>query len=115
MNQTIDEPDSKRHSAWPPAGLLALAILAGLVITWIDSRQGWDDTGITAALILLASGGFTALRPARPWLWALAVGCWIPLWGIVTAANYGSLLALAVAFLGAYTAALVMKSIRLFR
>ena len=31
------------------AGLLVLAVLAGLAITWLDSRQGWDDTGLLPA------------------------------------------------------------------
>ena len=87
--------------AWPSPGLTA--------------RQGWDDTGVTAGLILVASGIFAALRPARPWLWAVAVGGWIPLLGIASSGNYGSLLALAVSFLGAYSGALVVKTIRLFR
>jgi hypothetical protein len=94
---------------------LALAILSGLVIAWLDSREGWDDTGISAGLLLLTCGIFTAVRPAYPWLWALAVGAWIPIVGIISSQNYGSLLALAVAFLGAYTAALAMRTIRLFR
>ena len=97
------------------AGLAALAVLSGLAIAWLDSRQGWDDTGISAGVILLTSGVFTAIRPAYPWLWALAVGSWIPILGIASSQNYGSLLALAVAFLGAYGAATVMKTIRLFR
>jgi len=97
------------------AGLLVLAVLAGLAIAWLDSRQGWDDTGVTAGLILLTSGGFAAIRPARPWLWAVAVGGWTPLLGIASSGNYGSVLALAVSFLGAYSGALVVKTIRLFR
>ncbi len=97
------------------AGLLVLAVLAGLAITWLDSRPGWDDTGVTAGLILLTSGGFAAIRPARPWLWAVAVGGWTPLLGIASSGNYGSVLALAVSFLGAYSGALVVKTIRLFR
>ena len=79
------------------------------MITWFDSRPGWDDTGITAVVVL----GVTALlgfaMPERAWLWALAVGAWIPLWGIVTTQNYGAILALVIAFVGAYAGVLTCK------
>jgi uncharacterized ion transporter superfamily protein YfcC len=45
----------------------------------------------------------------------LAIGLWIPLVGIVSSQNYESLVALAVAFLGAYSGALLAKVARLFR
>ena len=109
------EPKAMTDGLKAISGLLELAVLAGLAIAWLDSRQGWDDTGVTAGLILLTSGGFAALRPARPWLWAVAIGGWIPLLGIASSGNYGSLLALAVSFLGAYSGALVVRTIRLFR
>ncbi|MFI5257642.1 MAG: hypothetical protein ACHQRK_10300 [Gemmatimonadales bacterium] len=41
-----------------------------------------------------------ALHPQRPWAIALALGVWITLIGIVTQAQYASLLALAFAFAG---------------
>ncbi len=71
-------------------------------LAWLDSRQGWDDTGITAGLILVASALFAALRPGMPWLWALAVGLWIPLLGILRTHEFAALLALGIAFGGAY-------------
>jgi hypothetical protein len=37
------------------------------------------------------------------------VGLWIPLFGISSSANYGSLLALAIAFVGAYSGMLVRR------
>jgi hypothetical protein len=43
------------------------------------------------------------------WLWALAVGAWIPLWGIISMQNYGALLALIIAFVGAYAGVLARK------
>jgi hypothetical protein len=45
---------------------------------------------------------FGAIGPDRPWLWALAVGAWIPIYEIPSTRNYGSLLALVMAFVGAY-------------
>jgi hypothetical protein len=82
--------------------LLALALVCGALITYVDSRPGWDDTGIMALAILIVCGSLGCLRPQRPWVWALAVGLWIPLLGIVRTHNYGSVLALLIAFAGAY-------------
>ena len=82
--------------------LFIVALGLGLAITYVDSRPNWDDTGITAGAILLSCAVLGALGPKQPWLWALAVGIWIPLFGIAQAQNFGSLLALAVAFAGAY-------------
>lgn len=86
--------------------LLGAALVVGLSITWLDSRPAWDDTGITAGLIVLASAAFGAARPRWAWLWALAIGAWIPLLGVFNH-NYAALLALAIALCGAYAGAFV--------
>jgi hypothetical protein len=86
-----------------------LAAAAGLFIAWVDSRPTWDDAGITAGMIFLTAAFFGALRPARAPAWALAVGAWVPLFGIVRRQNFGSLLALAIAFFGAYAGALAHR------
>lgn len=88
---------------------MLLAVAAGLVIAWVDSRPTWDDAGITAGMIFLAAALFGALRPSRAPVWALAVGVWVPLFGIVRHHNFGSLLALAVAFFGAYAGAMTRR------
>jgi hypothetical protein len=82
--------------------LLPLAVCLGLLIAYVDSRPNWDDTGITAAALLVSCAVLGALAPDRPWLWALAVGVWIPLYAIIANRNFGSLLALAFLFVGAY-------------
>ncbi len=82
--------------------LLVLAVIAGLLFAYIDSRPGWDDTGILAGAILLACGLISLIGFQRPWLLGLAVGAWIPLYGIVISHNPGSVLALVIAFVGAY-------------
>jgi hypothetical protein len=92
--------------------LLAVAVLAGLFSAYVDSRPTWDDTGILAFGILIVSGLITLLGARRPWLIALAVGIWIPLYWIVTTQNYGSLLALVFAFAGAYGGWLVHLGVR---
>jgi len=86
-----------------------LAVAAGFFIAWVDSRPSWDDAGITAGMIFLTAALFGALRPSRAPVWALAIGAWVPLFGIALHHNFGSLLGLAVAFLGAYAGALTRR------
>jgi hypothetical protein len=86
-------------------GLLIAALMAGLAITWVDSRPSWDDTGITALFILVTTLALGAMRPRQAWLSALAVGVWIPLLGVIRSGNYGAVLALVFAFAGAYAGA----------
>jgi hypothetical protein len=83
--------------------LIAIAIAVGVSFAYVDSRPNWDDTGITAVAVFAASFLFAAFDPVRPWLWALCVGVWIPLAGIILSHNFGSLLALVFAVGGAYS------------
>jgi hypothetical protein len=84
-------------------GLLALVAGAiGLRLGYLDSRPSWDDTGITAALLLLTSAMAAGLSGRRPWLWAFLIGVWIPLLEIRGAAGLASLGALAVSTVGAF-------------
>jgi len=82
--------------------LLAIAVISGLFFAYVDSRPTWDDTGILAGAILLTCGLIALIGFQPPWLLALAVGAWIPLRGILVTHNYGSILALIIAFVGAY-------------
>jgi len=89
--------------------LLALAVLTGLFIAYVDSRPTWDDTGITAGAILLSSGLLTLLGYRRPWLIALAIGLWLPIYEIYVSHNYSlpnliffPLAILLMASIGAY-------------
>jgi hypothetical protein len=91
--------------------LLMFAVGCGSVIAYVDSRPNWDDTGITAMAILLTSGAFAFAAPNRWWLWAIAVGLWIPLVQIAQTQNYGSLLTLLVALVGAVLGMLVWNGI----
>ena len=62
--------------------LVPAALVLGLLIALVDTSPGWDDTGVTAAAVFACCGLLSTLHPARPWLWALAVGMWIPALGI---------------------------------
>lgn len=87
--------------------LYALAVIIGLVIAYVDSNPGWDDTGITAGLLLISSTILGYLLPRHPWLIALAVGIWIPLVSIFITHNYGGFIALVFSFVGAYSGNLI--------
>lgn len=91
--------------------LLAVALAAGALIAYADSRPGWDDTGVTALALLVSCCLLSAAAPRRPWLWALAVGLWVPAAGVLLAHNFGSLLALAFAFAGAYGGLALRKAL----
>jgi hypothetical protein len=89
--------------------LLALAILTGLFIAFVDSRPTWDDTGITAGALLLSSGLLTLLGYRRPWLIALAIGIWTPLYETYLSHNFRlpgvilfPLVVLLISTIGAY-------------
>jgi hypothetical protein len=53
-------------------------------------------------LLFIVTATLGALAPRRPWVWALCVGAWVPIFDIATRSNYGSLMALGFAFAGAY-------------
>ena len=91
-------------------GLLIAAVAIGVAIAWMDSRPHWDDSGISAGCLLLSAGMMGLIGPRRPWLWALAIGVWIPLYLIVdhiaahtvTLETFSYLIILAFPFVGAY-------------
>jgi hypothetical protein len=91
-------------------GLLALVTGAiGLMLGYLDSRPSWDDTGITATLLLLGSAMAAGLSGRRPWLWALLTGIWIPLFEVWGPAGLASLAALGVTTFGAFGGYLLVR------
>jgi hypothetical protein len=88
--------------------MVLAALGLGLGIALVDASPGWDDTGISAAALFVACFLLGAVRPRHPWLWAVAVGLWIPLLTFARrpeSPNYAALLALAFALAGAYAGA----------
>jgi hypothetical protein len=81
--------------------LLPLAALAGIAVAAIDSRPGWDDSGVTAALLAGAAFVVAAAAGRRPWLWALVVGAWTPAVEIPASGQLVSAVALLFAAIGA--------------
>ncbi len=88
---------------WRPGeiALVPAAALVGLGVAYVDSRPTWDDTGITAGVLLIAAAAAAALAGRRPWLWALLVGVWTPAVEIALSHQFASLAALAFAAVGA--------------
>ncbi|HEX9027598.1 MAG TPA: hypothetical protein VF823_00400 [Anaerolineales bacterium] len=85
--------------------LFIFGAAAGAGIALVDSRPTWDDTGITVLALLAVSGLLGAISPRRAWLWALAVGIWIPLLAILRGGSYGMLVVLLFPLIGAYAGA----------
>jgi hypothetical protein len=81
------------------------AVALGLAIAWVDSRPHWDDAGITAGMLFLVCALLGAIDPRRAWQWALAVGLWIPLYGLLSRHDPRMVLVLVPPFLGAYLGA----------
>jgi len=82
------------------AFLVVLSIGIGLVIAYLDSQPGWDDTGITATMLLLLAALVSGISGRRPWLWAILIGVWTPM-AEVSTSGWAGLAALGVAGLGA--------------
>jgi hypothetical protein len=99
------------------AVLLLIAISIGVGIAWVDSRPHWDDTGITAASLLLSAGALGMIEPRRPWRWGLAIGAWIPLhWmaGTRTASVMaGACVVLAIPLVGAWAGAAIRRGMKM--
>jgi hypothetical protein len=88
---------------------VSLTVVFGIAIACIDSRPNWDDSGISAFLIVISAAVCAFLAREKPWLIALAVAVCIPIYGILTTQNFGSLLALVIGFGGAYAGYLIRK------
>jgi hypothetical protein len=96
-------------------GLLAVAVVFGIAIAYIDSRPKWDDAGITAFSMMFGAGILGLVAPRRPWIWALGIGIWIPLHGFARTPTLGSfvggLVILAFPIAGAYGGMLFRRMI----
>jgi hypothetical protein len=91
---------------------LAVALAAGAAVGWIDSRPGWDDTGVTVGALLLASGALAAARPRAWWGVALATGLPVPLFNGLAGGGFASVAALPVTLVAAGVGGLVGRTLR---
>jgi hypothetical protein len=98
-----------------PLLALVVAIGSGVAIAYMDSRPGYDDTGVTAGALAIAAliavlleGSGRALRAAAI---AVLVGIWIPVFEIAAPGTYGSLLALVFSTVGAFMGWVVVRGL----
>ena len=85
------------------------AVIGGALIAWVDTRPNWDDTGITAGLLILAAGS-AAVAGLRPWQAATLVA------GPLIVAEWrnlglGLLIVLALTLAGACVGALIRRAL----
>ena len=81
--------------------VVAVGLVTGLGIGYIDSRPTWDDTGITVAAVALVALALGAARPGAFWLAGLAVGVPVLAMDVLLHSNYGAALAVVIALVAA--------------
>jgi hypothetical protein len=87
-----------------------LAFVAGCAIAWMDARPSWDDTGVTAGALLVASS-VAAFGGVRWWLAALLVAG--PLLAVeIRGLGWGAALVLAFALAGGGLGAVARTTLR---
>jgi hypothetical protein len=92
--------------------MIGVSVTLGLLIYWLDSQSQWDDTGITAGLIFITPLFFGFSMPRFAWVWALTIGIWVPIAGILVHHDFAFVFVLVIAFLGSYIGALVRKAVK---
>jgi hypothetical protein len=83
---------------------LALALALGVLVAYLDSLPGWDDTGLIVMTMLLGGVIFGLLAARRPWLFALVIGLWLPVREIYLTHSLLFLIPFGVPFAGVYAA-----------
>ena len=103
---------------WRPAGppravvlLGAIAVAFGLVVAGVASRPGWDDTGVTAGLLVVGAALAAALDGRRPWLWTLLVGAPLAIIEAPATGSAASLVGLLFAGIGASLGLLLRRAL----
>jgi hypothetical protein len=104
----VSATDDRKPRRWSAQVLLlsAAALCAGLGIAWVDSRPGWDDTGVTAGALLIVAA-LAAFARVPPWLAAVLVA-W-PILAAELSKGTGVLLAIPLSIAGAYAGAFVRR------
>ena len=100
--------------------LLGIAFALGGIITYVATRPEIHFGGIAIALFIIAFI-FGFIQSKHPWLFALALGIWIPILvffqgffkGLLRVQNIWAVLALIVAFAGAYCGAYLRRKLSL--
>ncbi|MGH7733109.1 MAG: hypothetical protein ACREOE_05245 [Gemmatimonadales bacterium] len=98
----------------PILGLI-VAVVAGIGIAYVDSRPGWDSTGVTAAALAIAALVAVLLegsgRVVRVAAIAVLVGIWIPIFEINTPGVNAPLVAFVFSGVGAFIGWVVVRGL----
>ena len=86
------------RNAWLTA---ALSLGVGCAIGFVESRPTWDDTGITAGAVFLASLVVSAARPRSAWLTGLLVGVPVLAFNVALHGGFASAIAVVIGLAGA--------------
>jgi hypothetical protein len=81
--------------------VILIAIAIGCVLGYVDSRPGWDDTGVTAGAVLISAAALALARPRAAAPVGVLVGLPVVLFDTILHGGYGSLLAFAFSMAGA--------------
>lgn len=84
----------------------------GLGLGLVDTSPNWDDTGISAGVLVLLCLTFGAVRSAPAWAVALSIAAWIPLLNMAKSGNAESLMVLPIALLATYAGSGLLAGIR---
>jgi hypothetical protein len=94
---------------------VGLGLIAGLALAWMDSRPGFDATGLTAVGLLATSLVAVLVSGGRGIgsivLIGVVVGVWIPIVEIPGVGAAAPLMALVFSIAGAATGALVTRAL----
>ncbi len=101
-------PASRRASV---AAALAISVTFGIGIAYVDSRPGFDATGMTVVALFLVAALAAAVGRRRPWLWALLVGAWVPLFEVPPSGSAAPFAALVITGCGAAAGSLLARAI----
>jgi hypothetical protein len=106
---------SNRPGYIRPLVSILVSVAGGIGVAFLDSRPGYDDTGITAGLLavvaliaVLIEGSGRAVRVVAI---AVLVGIWIPIFEIAAPGTYGPLLAFVFSAVGAFIGWVVVRGV----
>ena len=93
---------------------LVVAALAGIALAWLDTRPGFDDSGVLAGLLVIAGIGSVLVAGRASTLAAVALGILVggptPIAEIASGGQAASLVALVFALGATIVTSLVLRA-----
>ena len=82
--------------------LIVIALLAGSIIGWVDTRPHWNDTGITIGLIFISSFILGLFAGRNAWILALIIGLCITSLNYLVSGRFDSAVSILISLAGVY-------------